>query len=139
MDDTKLTKIPLDKLAELGLEDTGKVILRANEALLVNEFRRMLAREAESSAAIEEMRSVIDVLAVGHVMAIEQIQKLTRSHDTLARQHAELHERQGIISAVLDVFAQKLEEDTKARLPAAEAGGDVAAPSAQTEEVTKPD
>ena len=121
--DTKADKMERIKLGELKeleaigeLEDTGKVLLQANEALVIHELRRVLERQAERDLVIDEMRSIIDTLAVGHVMAIEEIKKLKNAHSVLLRQQIELHERQNIISNVCDAFAAKLEEETKARI-----------------------
>lgn len=116
----KIARVPIDALDTSDehdpLEDTGKVLLKANEALIYLEFRRMLERQAERDIVIDDMRSIIDKLTVGHVMAIEEIQKLKHSHHILLRQQVELHERQNIISAVCDAFAQKLETETQERL-----------------------
>ncbi len=114
--DDKYEKTRLVQLDELDrLEDTGKVLLQANEALIVHELRRMLERQAERDLVIDEMRGIIDTLAVGHVMAIEEIKKIKHAHSVLLRQQVELHERQDMISAVCDAFAAKLEEEAKAR------------------------
>ena len=125
---TKADKMERIKLAELRdlerLEDTGKVLLQANEALVVHELRRMLERQAERDLVIDEMRSIIDTLAVGHVMAIEEIKKLKNAQSVLLRQQIELHERQDIISAVCDAFAAKLEQETQDRLKLAAEVGD---------------
>ena len=114
----KIARLKLDELA--GLDDTQKVLLRANEALVVHELRRVLERQAERDLVIDEMRGIIDALAVGHVMAIEEIKKLKRAQEVLVRQQRELHERQDIISAVCDVFAEKLERESQERLRLAE-------------------
>jgi len=123
-----MERIKLDELKELEkigqLEDTDKIVLRANEALVVHELTRMLQRQAERDLVIDEMRSIVDTLAVGHVMAIEEIKKLKNAHSVLLRQQLELHERQNIISGVCDAFAAKLEEETKARLALSEELGD---------------
>jgi len=113
----KMERIKLEELKELGeLEDTGKVVLQANEALVIHELRRMLERQAERDLVIDEMRSIIDTLAVGHVMAIEEIKKIKNAHSVLLRQQIELHERQNIISDVCDAFAAKLEQEIQDRL-----------------------
>jgi len=126
-DDTKLDKMERIRLDELDrLEDTGKVILRANEALVVHELTRMLERQAERDLVIDEMRSIIDTLSVGHVLAIEEIKKLKHAHSVLLRQQVELHERQDIISSVCDAFAAKLEHETQDRLKLADEVGDKA-------------
>jgi len=115
----KMERIKLDELKELEkigqLEDTDKIVLRANEALVVHELTRMLQRQAERDVVIDEMRSIVDTLAVGHVMAIEEIKKLKSAQSVLLRQQIELHERQDIISAVCDAFAARLEEEATAR------------------------
>jgi hypothetical protein len=67
---------------------------------------------------------IVDTLAVGHVMAIEEIKKLKHAQSVLLRQQVELHERQDMISAVCDAFAAKLEQETKARLQLAAEVGD---------------
>ena len=120
--DTKADKMERIKLSELQelekigkLEDTDKIVLRANEALVVHELTRMLQRQAERDVVIDEMRSIVDTLAVGHVMAIEEIKKLKNAHGVLLRQQVELHERQNIISGVCDAFAARLEEEATAR------------------------
>jgi type III secretory pathway component EscV len=118
----KMERIKLDELARL--EDTGKVLLQANEALVVHELRRMLERQAERDLVIDEMRSMIDTLAVGHVLAIDEIKKLKNAQSVLLRQQVELHERQDMISAVCDAFAAKLEQETKDRLQLAAEVGD---------------
>lgn len=118
----KMERIKLDELARL--EDTGKVLLQANEALVVHELRRMLERQAERDLVIDEMRGMIDTLAVGHVLAIDEIKKLKNAQSVLLRQQVELHERQDMISAVCDAFAAKLEQETKARLQLAAELGD---------------
>jgi len=118
----KMERIKLDELARL--EDTGKVLLQANEALVVHELRRMLERQAERDLVIDEMRGMIDTLAVGHVLAIDEIKKLKNAQSVLLRQQVELHERQDMISAVCDAFAAKLEQETKARLQLAAEVGD---------------
>jgi len=118
----KMERIKLDELDRL--EDTGKVLLQANEALVVHELRRMLERQAERDLVIDEMRSMIDTLAVGHVMVIDEIKKLKNAQSVLLRQQVELHERQDMISAVCDAFAAKLEQETKARLQLAAEVGD---------------
>jgi hypothetical protein len=121
----KIKRVALYALEGLeGLENTGKVILQANEALVVHELTRLLQRQAESDLALEEMRSVTDTLAVGHVMAIEEIKKLKSVQSVLLRQQIELHERQDMISAVCDAFAAKLEQETQDRLKLAEEVGD---------------
>jgi type III secretory pathway component EscV len=121
----KMEKIKLDELRDLErLEDTGKVLLQANEALVIHELRRVLERQAERDLVIDEMRSIIDTLAVGHVMAIEEIKKLKNAQNVLLRQQVELHERQDMISAVCDAFAAKLEQETQDRLRLAEHVGD---------------
>ena len=121
----KMEKIKLDELRDLErLEDTGKVLLQANEALVIHELRRVLERQAERDLVIDEMRSIIDTLAVGHVMAIEEIKKLKNAQSVLLRQQVELHERQDMISAVCDAFAAKLEQETQDRLRLAEHVGD---------------
>jgi hypothetical protein len=109
----KITRVPLDELDVFG--DTGEVLVKANEALVLHEFRRMLERQAERDMVIEDMRGIIDTLATGHVMAVSEIKKLKQSHAVLVRQQSELHERQNIIAAVCDVFAKKLEDDASAR------------------------
>ena len=120
--DTKADKMERIKLSELQelekigkLEDTDKIVLRANEALVVHELTRMLQRQAERDVVIDEMRSIVDTLAVGHVLAIEEIKKLKNAHGVLLRQQVELHERQNIISGVCDAFAARLEEEATAR------------------------
>ena len=118
----KMERIKLDELARL--EDTGKVLLQANEALVVHELRRMLERQAERDLVIDEMRGMIDTLAVGHVLAIDEIKKLKNAQSVLLRQQVELHERQDMISAVCDAFAAKLEQETKDRLKLAAEVGD---------------
>jgi type III secretory pathway component EscV len=118
----KMERIKLDELDRL--EDTGKVLLQANEALVVHELRRMLERQAERDLVIDEMRSMIDTLAVGHVMVIDEIKKLKNAQSVLLRQQVELHERQDMISAVCDAFAAKLEQETQDRLRLAEHVGD---------------
>ena len=114
-----MERIKLSELQELEkvgqLEDTDKIVLRANEALVVHELTRMLQRQAERDVVIDEMRSIVDTLAVGHVMAIEEIKKLKNAHGVLLRQQIELHERQNIISGVCDAFAARLEEEATAR------------------------
>lgn len=110
---SKVERIRLEELARL--EDTGKIILRANEALVVHELRRVLERQAERDLIIDELRGVVDTLAVGHVLAIEQIKKLQHAQSVLLQQQQELHERQDIISAVCDTFAERLEQEAKAR------------------------
>jgi hypothetical protein len=119
----KMRRIKLDELERL--EDTGKVLLLANEALVVHELRRVLERQAERDLVIDEMRGIIDTLAVGHVMAIEEIKKLKNAHGVLLRQQVELHERQDMISAVCDAFAAKLEQETQDRLKLAAEVGDI--------------
>lgn len=117
----KMARIKLKELEELErLDDTGKVILQANEALVVHELRRVLERQAERDLVIDEMRSIIDTLSVGHVLAIEEIKKLKNAQSVLLRQQIELHERQDIISAVCDAFAVKLEKEAQNRLKLAE-------------------
>jgi hypothetical protein len=121
----KMERIKLDELRDLErLDDTGKVLLQANEALVVHELRRMLERQAERDLVIDEMRGIIDTLAVGHVMAIEEIKKLKNAQSVLLRQQIELHERQDVISAVCDAFAAKLEKETQDRLRLADEIGD---------------
>jgi len=121
----KMERIKLDELRDLErLDDTGKVLLQANEALVVHELRRMLERQAERDLVIDEMRGMIDTLAVGHVMAIEEIKKLKNAQSVLLRQQIELHERQDVISAVCDAFAAKLEKETQARLKLTDEIGD---------------
>jgi hypothetical protein len=110
----KMERIKLEELRRL--EDTGKVILQANEALVVHELRRVLERQAERDLVIEEMRGLIDTLSVGSLLAIEEIKKLKHAHGVLLRQQVELHERQDIISAVCDAFAEKLEAEANERL-----------------------
>jgi hypothetical protein len=121
----KMERIRLEELRDLErLDDTGKVLLQANEALVVHELRRVLERQAESDLAIDEMRGIIDTLAVGHVMAIEEIKKLKGVQSVLLRQQVELHERQDMIAAVCDAFAAKLEQETQDRLKLADELGD---------------
>lgn len=116
-DYSKTDKMEHIKLNELQkLEDTGKVLLQANEALVVHELRRVLERQAERDLVIDEMRGMFDTLAVGHVLAIDEIKKLKNAQSVLRRQQIELHERQDIISAVCDAFAAKLEQETQDRL-----------------------
>ena len=116
-DDTKLEKMNRIALSELeGLEDTAKVVLKANEAIMLHELRQVLSRQAERDLVIDEMRGMLDTLSVGHVMAVEEIRKLRHAHSVLFRQQQELHERQDLIAAVCDAFAAKLESETKARL-----------------------
>jgi len=129
--DTKADKMERIKLGELKeleaigeLEDTGKVLLQANEALVIHELRRVLERQAERDLVIDEMRSIIDTLAVGHVMAIEEIKKLKDMQRVLLQQQVELHEKQDIISSVCDAFAAKLEKETQDRLRLADEIGD---------------
>jgi hypothetical protein len=109
----KMERIRLDELAKL--EDTGKVVLKANEALALHEMRRMLERQAERDLVIEEMHTVVDTLVAGHVLLSDEVKKLKSAHGVLLRHQTELYERQNVIAAVCDVFAEKLEEDTKAR------------------------
>lgn len=111
---TKIERIRMEEIARL--EDTGKVLLQANEALVVHELRRVLERQAERDLVIEEMRGIIDTLAVGHVMAIEEIKKLRSAQGVLIRQQIELRERQDIIANVCDAFAEKLEKESDERL-----------------------
>ena len=118
----KIARVPLNELGEL--ENTDRVLLRANEALVVHELRRMLERQAERDLVIEEMRGLIDKLVVGHVMATEEIIKIKSAHDVLARQQEELHMKQDAISAMCDVFAQRLEEEASERLRLAHELGD---------------
>jgi hypothetical protein len=122
---SKMEKIKLDELRDLErLDDTGKVLLQANEALVIHELRRVLERQAECDLVLDEMRGIIDTLAVGHVMAIEEIKKLKSVQSVLLQQQAELHEKQDIISSVCDAFAAKLEKETQDRLKLAAEVGD---------------
>lgn len=105
-DKNKISRIPLTQL------DTGEVIVRANEALVLHELRNVLRRQAERDLVIEDMRSIIDTLAEGQVAAIEHIQRLEKDYSVLRRQQAELYERQEILANVCDVYAKKLEEQT---------------------------
>jgi hypothetical protein len=116
MSDDKHEKTRLVPFEDLDLEDTGKVILRANDALVLHELRQVLARQAERDTVIDDMRSIIDSLSVGHIMAVEEIKKLKHAQSVLLRQQIELHARQDIIASVCDAFAQKIEDETKARL-----------------------
>jgi hypothetical protein len=116
----KVAQIALEELEKLSLDDTQKVLLRANEALVVHELRRVLERQAERDLAIDEMRNIIDTLAVGQVLAIEEIKKLQSAYSLLLRHQSELSARQDIIAGVCDAFASKLEEETKARVTLAE-------------------
>jgi hypothetical protein len=117
MSDDEQSKIERIRLEELArLEDTGKVILQANEALVVHELRRVLERQAESDIIIEEMRGIVDTLAVGHVLAIEEIKKIKDEHNLLVRQQAELRERQELIASLCDGFSEKLEKESDERL-----------------------
>lgn len=109
----KMKRLKLEELARL--EDTGKVLLQANEALVVHELRRVLERQAERDLVIDEMRGIIDTLSVGHVLAIEEIKKLKYAQSVLLRQQIELRERQDIIASVCDAFAEKLEKEMKER------------------------
>jgi len=124
-DDDKYEKTRLIQLDTLStLEDTGKVLLHAHDALVLHELQQVLARQAERDLIVEEMRGIIDTLAVGHVMAIDEIKKLKHAHSVLLRQQVELHERQDMISAVCDAFAAKLEQETRDRLELAAELGD---------------
>jgi hypothetical protein len=118
----KTRLVPLNALSTL--EDTGKVLLRAHDALVLHELQQVLARQAERDLIVEEMRSIIDTLSVGHIMAIEEIKQLKHAHVVLLRQQAELRERQDMISAICDAFAAKLEKETQGRLKLAEEVGD---------------
>lgn len=109
----EVERIRLEDLPKL--DDTDKVVLRANEALVVHELRQVLVRQAERDLIIEELRAVVDTLSVGHVLAVEEIKRLKYAQGVLLRQQQELHERQDIISAVCDSFAEKLEKETEAR------------------------
>ncbi len=106
-DKGKISRIPLTQL------DTGEIVVRANEALVLHELRNVLRRQAERDLVIEDMRSIIDTLAEGQVAAIEHIQRLERDYSVLRRQQAELYERQEILANVCDVYARKLEEQTE--------------------------
>lgn len=106
-DKDKISRIPLTQL------DTGEIVVRANEALVLHELRNVLRRQAERDLVIEDMRAVIDTLAEGQVAAIEHIQRLERDYSVLRRQQAELYERQEILANVCDVYARKLEEQTE--------------------------
>ena len=122
---SKMERIKLEELRDLErLDDTGKVILQANEALVIHELRRVLERQAECDLVLDEMRGIIDTLAVGHVMAIEEIKKLKNVQSVLLQQQVELHEKQDIISSVCDAFAAKLEKETQDRLKLAADVGD---------------
>jgi len=125
MSDDKHEKTRLVPLEDLGeLEDTGKVLLRANDALVLHELQQVLTRQAERDIVINDMRAVLDTLAAGHILAIDEIKKLRHAQSVLVRQQADLHARQDIISSVCDAFAAKLESETKARFALAEEVGD---------------
>jgi len=119
-----MARVALEELERLSLDDTQKVLLRANEALVVHELRRVLERQAERDLVIDELRGMIDTLVVGHVMAVEEIKKLKSAHSVLLRQQVELHERQDVISAVCDAFVERLEAETHRRLALTEELGD---------------
>ncbi len=114
----KITRVPLTDLT------TGEIVVRANEALILHELRNVLKRQAERDHVIEDMRSIIDVLAEGHVAAVSEIQKLKKAHGVLIRQQTELYERQEILANVCDVYARKLEEQTGRHEKLAEELGD---------------
>lgn len=105
-DSNKISRIPLTQL------DTGEIVVRANEALVLHELRNVLRRQAERDLVIEDMRAVIDTLAEGQVAAIEHIQRLERDYGVLRRQQTELYERQEFLANVCDVYARKLEAQT---------------------------
>lgn len=123
-DDDKKSEIERVSLEDLGLEHTDRVIVRANDALVLHELRRMLERQAERDIVIEEMRGLIDKLVDGHVMATEEIVKLKHAHDVLAKQQEEMMVKQDAIAAMCDVFAQRLEDEAADRMRLAHELGD---------------
>ena len=104
----KIEKVPLSQL-----ESMTEILREKNEAVAVIEMRRALQRQAERDLVIEEMRGVINMLVEGHIVQTSEISSLRRSCEVLERQQREVRERQDIIVAVCDVFAKKLEDQSK--------------------------
>jgi hypothetical protein len=102
----KIQRIPLEQL------ETGEIMLRANDALVLNELRNVLTRQAERDLVIADMQEIIHALAGGQVVATREIESLKRAHSVLVRQQVELYERQQIIANVCDAFAERLSETT---------------------------
>lgn len=105
-DEKTITRIPLTDLP------TGEIMVRANEALVLNELRNILTRQAERDIVIVEMGRAIDRLEARDAAQSEEIKALRHAHAVLLRQQAALHERQNTLAAVCDVFAKKLEDQT---------------------------
>ncbi len=104
-----------DKIRRVSITElnTGEVMVRANEALVLNELRNVLRRAAERDLVIEDMRAAIDHLQVGQIAAEAQIQQLRHAYEVLARQKAELYQRQDLLASMCDTLTRKLEEQTE--------------------------
>jgi hypothetical protein len=95
------------------LKETGKLALNARDTLVLNELRRVLQRQAERDIIIEELRGIIDTLAVGHVVMVEEIEKIRGAYVVLLAQQQELRQKQESIAEVCDAYAEKMERLTE--------------------------
>jgi hypothetical protein len=103
------------------------VIKQTNEAIAHFELQSALKRQAERDIVIqqmsdvqEQMRVVINALVEGQIAHTEDIVALRAAHsnhcrtiEVLQRQSREFRERQDIIAAVCDAFAEKLSATSK--------------------------
>lgn len=103
-------KIRRVSIAEL---ETGEVMVRANEALVLNELRNILTRAAERDLVIEQMRGAIDELQVGQAATEAQLKQLKHAYDVLVRQKGEILEKQTLLAGMCDTLAARLDEQTE--------------------------
>jgi len=120
----EIERVSLESLRDNTPVEIHRKVIATNELLAVNELRRMLQRQAERDLVIEELRSIVDTLAVGQVTALDEIQKLKRAYGVLVIQQSEMKDRQERIAAVCDAFTKKLEEESATREKLAEELGD---------------